>query len=192
MSDQAVLLPKWSPHGRTILAKGQLDHLYTFWTMANYTTVDCLCFFDSDVNNIQFTWFKRENNPQEIFFLLLLLFKSRNCQAAVGYKFQMWTESNVGCSIGFLFYILNQVNWIWLFWTFAWANSLQKLYSSGRRVAEVVTLPHLDKRGGDGPQTKKRKMKKNRENGAKYVLKNCYIIDFVWVRLQSWASIDLV
>ena len=21
----------------------------SFWTMANYTTVDCLCFFDSDV-----------------------------------------------------------------------------------------------------------------------------------------------
>ena len=34
---------------RIILAKGQLDHSYTFWTMANYSTVDCLCFFDSDV-----------------------------------------------------------------------------------------------------------------------------------------------
>ena len=49
MSDQAVLLPKWFSHGGIILAKGHLDHSYTFWTMANYTTVDCLCFFDSDV-----------------------------------------------------------------------------------------------------------------------------------------------
>ena len=44
MSDQAVLLPKWFSH------RGQIDHSYTFWTMANYTTVDCLCFFDSDVS----------------------------------------------------------------------------------------------------------------------------------------------
>ena len=27
-----VRLPKWSPHGRIILANGQLDHSYTFWT----------------------------------------------------------------------------------------------------------------------------------------------------------------
>ena len=33
MSDKAVILPKWSPNGRIILAKGQLDHSYTFWTM---------------------------------------------------------------------------------------------------------------------------------------------------------------
>ena len=38
-------MPKWSPHGRIILAKGQFDQPYTFWTMANYNTVDCLCFF---------------------------------------------------------------------------------------------------------------------------------------------------
>ena len=56
MSDQTVLLPKWFSHGGIILAKGQLDHSYTFWTMANYTTVDCLSFFDSDVssNGIKF------------------------------------------------------------------------------------------------------------------------------------------
>ena len=36
MSDQAVLLPKWLPHGRNILAKGHLDHSSTFWTVANY------------------------------------------------------------------------------------------------------------------------------------------------------------
>ena len=40
---------KMIPYGRIILTKGQLDHSYTFWIMANYTTVDCLCFFDSDV-----------------------------------------------------------------------------------------------------------------------------------------------
>ena len=34
MSDQAVLLPKWFSHGGIILAKGQLDHSYTFWTMS--------------------------------------------------------------------------------------------------------------------------------------------------------------
>ena len=33
MHDQAVFLPKWSPEWRIILAKGQLDHAYTFWTM---------------------------------------------------------------------------------------------------------------------------------------------------------------
>ena len=33
MSDQAVLLTKWSPNWRIILAKGQLDHTLTFWTM---------------------------------------------------------------------------------------------------------------------------------------------------------------
>ena len=60
MSDQAVLLPKWSPQKRIILAKGQLDHSYTFWTMANYTTVDCLCFLDSDVIFI-LHWFKCTN-----------------------------------------------------------------------------------------------------------------------------------
>ena len=49
MSDQAFLLPKWFCLGGIILAKGQLDHSCTFWTMAYYTTVDCLCFFDSDV-----------------------------------------------------------------------------------------------------------------------------------------------
>ena len=66
------------------------------------------------------------------------------------------------------------------------SSFLLKPDSSGRRVAEVVTLPHLDKRGRDGPQTKKRKMKKNRENGAKYVLKNCYIIDSV--RVEQFSS----
>ena len=33
MSDQAVLLSKWSPYERIILAKEQLCHLYTFGTM---------------------------------------------------------------------------------------------------------------------------------------------------------------
>ena len=33
MSDQAVILPKWSPYVSIILAKGQVDHSYTFWTM---------------------------------------------------------------------------------------------------------------------------------------------------------------
>ena len=33
MSDQAVLLPKWLTHGGITLAKGQLGHFYTFWTM---------------------------------------------------------------------------------------------------------------------------------------------------------------
>ena len=39
MSDQAVLLPKWSPHGRIILAKGQLDRSYIFWIMPIMITV---------------------------------------------------------------------------------------------------------------------------------------------------------
>ena len=59
MSDQAVLLPKWFSQGGIILAKGHLDHSYPFWTMANYTTVDCLCFFDSDVTIIQI-WFIKQ------------------------------------------------------------------------------------------------------------------------------------
>ena len=33
MSDQAVLLPKWSPDWRIILAKYQLGPSYTFWIM---------------------------------------------------------------------------------------------------------------------------------------------------------------
>ena len=33
MSEHAVLLPKCSLHGRIILAKGQLNNLYTFWSM---------------------------------------------------------------------------------------------------------------------------------------------------------------
>ena len=33
MSDQAVLLPKWSPEWRITLAKNHLGHSYTFWTM---------------------------------------------------------------------------------------------------------------------------------------------------------------
>ena len=31
---EAALLPKWFPHGRIILAKEQLDHSCTFWTMS--------------------------------------------------------------------------------------------------------------------------------------------------------------
>ena len=50
MSDQAVLLLKWFSYEGIILAKGQLVNSYTFWTMANYTTVDCLSFFESDVS----------------------------------------------------------------------------------------------------------------------------------------------
>ena len=37
------------PHRITFLAKGQLDNSYTFWTMANYSTVDCDSFFETDV-----------------------------------------------------------------------------------------------------------------------------------------------
>ena len=36
MSDQAVLLPKWFPHERIELRKGELDYSYKFWTMTNY------------------------------------------------------------------------------------------------------------------------------------------------------------
>ena len=50
MSDQAVLLPKWSPHGGIILAKGWLDHSNTFWTMANYTYYTSTKFAESQVN----------------------------------------------------------------------------------------------------------------------------------------------
>ena len=65
-------------------------------------------------------------------------------------------------------------------------------YSTIRFTLRFANLFVEVSRVWDGPQTKIRKMKKNRENGAKYVLKNCYIIDSVWVRLQSWESIDLV
>ena len=34
MSDQPVLLPKWCTQGGIILAKEQLGHSYTFWTMS--------------------------------------------------------------------------------------------------------------------------------------------------------------
>ena len=33
-SDQTVLLPKWCTHRGIILAKGQLCHSFTFWTMS--------------------------------------------------------------------------------------------------------------------------------------------------------------
>ena len=33
MSDEAILLPKWLPHQGVILAKEQLHHSNTFWTM---------------------------------------------------------------------------------------------------------------------------------------------------------------
>ena len=33
MNDQGVLLPKWFTHRGITLAKGQLGHTYTFWTM---------------------------------------------------------------------------------------------------------------------------------------------------------------
>ena len=36
MSDQAVILPKWLIHKGNILAKGQLDHLYSFLTIPNF------------------------------------------------------------------------------------------------------------------------------------------------------------
>ena len=53
MSDQAVLLPNLSPFEYIILSKGQLDHLYTFWTMpiiifspgANFGNHPLLCCF---------------------------------------------------------------------------------------------------------------------------------------------------
>ena len=68
MSDLAGILPKWFSNRGIIFAKGQLDHSYTFWTMANYTTVDCLSFFDSDVSNlssalhlISISWLYYEN-----------------------------------------------------------------------------------------------------------------------------------
>ena len=34
ISVQTVFLPKWSPHGRIILAKEHLNHLFTFWIMS--------------------------------------------------------------------------------------------------------------------------------------------------------------
>ena len=43
-----VLLPKCSLNRKIILAKGQLDHLNTFWTMANYTTAAFPGFFGTD------------------------------------------------------------------------------------------------------------------------------------------------
>ena len=36
-SDQALLLPKWFTHKGITLAKGQLGHSYTFWTMSILT-----------------------------------------------------------------------------------------------------------------------------------------------------------
>ena len=33
MSDQTVLLPKWTLYGTIILAKGQFDHSYIYWIM---------------------------------------------------------------------------------------------------------------------------------------------------------------
>ena len=49
MSDQAVIISKLFSYGGYILAKGQLDHSYTFWAMANYTTGVCPNFFETDV-----------------------------------------------------------------------------------------------------------------------------------------------
>ena len=48
-SSKCIWVAKWSPHGRIILAKGQLDHSYTFWTMANYTYYTSMKFADSHV-----------------------------------------------------------------------------------------------------------------------------------------------
>ena len=47
MSDQAVILPKWLTHGGIILAKGQLDHLYSFWTIPNLIYYPTLKFWYS-------------------------------------------------------------------------------------------------------------------------------------------------
>ena len=56
MSDQAVLLPKLVSQGGIILAKGWLDHSYTFWTMANYAYYTSTKFADSHViSNIPIT-----------------------------------------------------------------------------------------------------------------------------------------
>ena len=33
-SDQSDILPNWLPHGGIILAKGQLNHSYTIWTVS--------------------------------------------------------------------------------------------------------------------------------------------------------------
>ena len=82
MSDQAVLLPKWSPNRRIILAKRQLDHSYTFWTMANYTTAVCPDFFETDVTSVtwpcngrnQKLWFKMITHAYGIVLCPELLF----------------------------------------------------------------------------------------------------------------------
>ena len=57
MSDQAGILPKWFSNRGIILAKGQLDHSYTFWTMANYTYDTSTKFADSHVTLIH-SWYK--------------------------------------------------------------------------------------------------------------------------------------
>ena len=75
MSYQAVLLPKWSLHARIVLAKGQLDNSYTFWTMANCTTGSTTNFYETDFSIssesvayifLIFGWF---------FFLIFQIFK---------------------------------------------------------------------------------------------------------------------
>ena len=58
MSDQPVILPKWFSYEGILLAKGQLDHSYTFWTMpimifssvANFGNHPLFYFFSNDVS----------------------------------------------------------------------------------------------------------------------------------------------
>ena len=91
MSDQAVLLPKWSPNGRIILAKGQLNNSNTFWTMSilkfglvYFFSIHPLCLklasFQMRFYNIRSlcTFFKKPNSFLKNLFIVSTI--ARNCQ----------------------------------------------------------------------------------------------------------------
>ena len=54
MSDQAVILPKWSSYEGIILAKGQFDHSYPFWTTAYFIFGPVANFGDQSLCNLCF------------------------------------------------------------------------------------------------------------------------------------------
>ena len=76
MIEQAVLLPRWSPYLRIILAKGQLDHFYTFWTMpimifspvANFGNPSSIGLHFLSMNELSTRWIESFQNAV-IYFL---------------------------------------------------------------------------------------------------------------------------
>ena len=73
MSDQAVLLPKWFSHGGIILAKGQFDHSYPFWTLSILVFISVANLMHHPLHLL--CW---ESNQNENMLWILMTFKVTN------------------------------------------------------------------------------------------------------------------